>query len=355
MKRILFIVPYPTESAPSQRFRFEQYFDILEKQGFQIEIAPFWSSSAWLLLYEQNQTIIKIFALVAGIVKRFMLLFKIHGYSMVFIHREALPLGPPIIEYIIARVLKKKIIYDFDDAIWLPNTSEQNSIAARLKFHHKVNYICKWSWKVSCGNVFLADYARKYNQQVFINPTTIDTDYHLPGSNKTSDELITIGWTGTHSTTKYLKLLVPIFLELKKKHAIKVMVISDQPPDWDYPDYEFIEWNKEKEIEQLRRFDIGIMPLYDTIWEQGKCGFKALQYMAIGIPTIVSNVGVNIRIIKHGENGFLCDSQQDWSDYLSKLICSKTERKTMGAAGRKTVIESYSVLANTELFLSLFA
>ncbi len=355
MKRILFIVPYPTKSAPSQRFRFEQYFDILGKQGFQIEIAPFWSEAGWSLLYKPNHAIKKVIAIIGGIFRRLILLNKIHRFNMVFIHREALPIGPPIIEYIIARILKKKVIYDFDDAIWLPNTSEQNSIAVHMKFHNKVKYICKWSWKISCGNAFLADYARKHNAQVFINPTTIDTNYHYPAKERASDQSITIGWTGTHSTTKYLKSIVPILRELREKYAFKIMIISNQPPIWDYTDYDFIQWNKEKEIDQLRQFDMGIMPLDDTIWEQGKCGFKALQYMAIGIPAIVSNVGVNEQIIIHGQNGLLCDNPEDWMKNLEKLIISKSEREKIGTAGRKTVIESYSVNANSESFLSLFA
>ena len=274
---------------------------------------------------------------------------------MIFIHREAMPIGPPVIEYFISKLFKKKIIYDFDDAIWLANTSEQNSIAGKLKFHQKVKSICKWSWKVSCGNEFLADYARKYHDQVFINPTTIDSSYHQPSKDKVTDQFVTIGWTGTHSTTKYLAPLAPILRELRDAYAIKILVISDQAPDWVFDDYEFIKWNKEEEIDQLSRIDIGIMPLDDTIWENGKCGFKAIQYMALGIPAVVSNVGVNKDIVDHGTSGYLCDNAEDWNKYLTKLIESKSLRVSMSEAGRKKIVESYSVLSNTKLFLSLFA
>lgn len=296
----------------------------------------------------------KAMALLHGFLKRFALLFRIHGYHLVFIHREALPLGPPIIEYIISNILKKKIIYDFDDAIWIQNTSENNSIAGKLKYHQKVKLICKWSWKVSCGNDFLADFAKKFNARIYINPTTIDISYHKPKTINTSNQQITIGWTGSHSTIKYLKPLESILKELDNRYSIKIMIISNQKPDWDFVNYDFIKWNKEKEIEQLDNIDIGIMPLDDSVWEKGKCGFKALQYMAMKKPAIVSNVGVNENIINHGLNGFLCNNPEDWLSYLTDLISSESLRKSMGEEGRKKVIESYSVQSNTDLFLSLF-
>ncbi|MCK5367150.1 MAG: glycosyltransferase [Cyclobacteriaceae bacterium] len=354
MKKVLFIVPYPIGLAPSQRFRFEQYFEILKENHFQFDMEPFWSEKGWSLLYQQNQMAGKVMALLRGYFKRFVLLFRIRGYEMVFIHREALPLGPPIIEYVISYIFKKRIIYDFDDAIWLPNTSEQNSLAGLLKYHRKVKHICKWSWKVSCGNDFLADYARKFNDRVYINPTTIDTLYHKPKTKTSSNQQIVIGWTGTHSTTKYLMPLVSILKELGNKYSIKIMIISNQKPDWDVDDYNFIVWNKEKEIEQLDKIDIGIMPLDDSVWEKGKCGFKALQYMALGIPAVVSKVGINNNIIDHGINGFLCRNTEDWLRYLSDLISSESLRKSIGEQGRKKVIEFYSVQSNADLFLSLF-
>ena len=305
-------------------------------------------------MYQQNHVLIKVVAFVLGFFRRIVLLFKIHGFQMVFIHREALPVGPPIIEYIISRVLKKKIIYDFDDAIWLPNTSEQNSLAGKLKYYQKVKDICQWSWKVSCGNEFLAEFAREFNDQVYINPTTIDSSYHKPKIKNSTNKQITIGWTGSHSTTKYLKPLVPVLEELRNRYSIQIQIISNQKPDWDFNDYDFIKWNKENEIEQLDKIDIGIMPLDDSVWEKGKCGFKALQYMAISKPAIVSDVGVNKIIIDHGANGFLCNNPEDWLKYLTKLIISESLRKSVGEQGRKKVIESYSVQSNTRLFLTLF-
>lgn len=355
LKSILFITPYPKSVAPSQRFRFEQYLGLLVENDFTITEKSFWSEKGWALLYERGNLLAKIAAFMDGLFRRFTLLFSIHGFQYVFVHREALPVGPPLIEFIIAKILKKKIIYDFDDAIWLPNTSSQNSIVKGLKFHGKVKHICRWAWEVSCGNGFLADFASQYNPNICIMPTTIDTLYHLPTEKGVKNPQISIGWTGTHSTTKYLGTMVPLFQKLQEKFAINIIIISNQKPDWDFERYEFIKWEEEKEIEQLNKIDIGIMPLEDSSWEKGKCGFKALQYMALGIPAVASNVGANKTIISHGVDGFLCNSYEDWEFYLSELISDASLRKSIGDQGRQKVIDRYSVSANTDRFLSLFA
>lgn len=354
-KSILFIVPYPLGVAPSQRFRFEQYFTILREKGYTYHVASFWSRRAWDALYEKKNFILKTFAVLHGFLQRLLLIFQVSKFDYVFIHREALPLGPPMLEFVLTRIFNKKVVYDFDDAIWLPNTSSQNKIASIFKYHQKVKWICKWSWKISCGNGFLADYALKYNKNVMVNPTTIDLDYHVPGINQVSKTPLVVGWTGTHSTTKYLNEIAPVLSDLLKEYPIKILIISDQKPDWDVANYEFIKWNKDQEIEQLNRIDVGIMPLKDTIWEKGKCGFKALQYMALEIPAVVSDVGVNKEIIEHGVDGYLCVNHEDWKKDLVELITSEKKRKTMGVMGRTKVKATYSVQSNASIFLSLFA
>src|SRR5690606_37637078 len=137
-----------------------------------------------------------------GFFRRKILLFKACKYDYIFIHREVAPLGPPIFEWFLAKMLQKRIIYDFDDAIWLTNTSENNKLAAGLKWHQKVDAISKWAYKVSCGNTFLCDYARQFNNNVVLNPTTIDTEnMHNPALlQKQVNSVLVIGWTGTHST-----------------------------------------------------------------------------------------------------------------------------------------------------------
>ncbi|MGF1638448.1 MAG: glycosyltransferase family 4 protein [Cyclobacteriaceae bacterium] len=354
VQKILFILPYPVGKAASQRFRFEQYLGFLS-QSFQIDHQSFWSDRAWEILYHRGKTLKKFIYLFSGYFRRFALLTKIHQYHAVFIHREAAPLGPPVFEWIISRIFKKKLIFDFDDAIWLPNTTKENKMASWLKWHQKTARICKLSHRVAVGNDWLADYARRYNANVVVIPTTIDTqNQHNRTKHHKTESLPVIGWTGTHSTSKYLLDLLPVLEELYEQIPFKLLVICNKPLEVHLPFIENLMWNKDQEIEQLQSIDIGIMPLRDTVWEQGKCGFKALQYMALGLPAVVSHVGVNSSIIQHAYDGYLCQSNDDWIRFLAELMQDDLLRNKIGQQARKKVTDQYSVIAWRETFLDLF-
>jgi hypothetical protein len=225
--KILFVVPYPTGKAASQRFRFEQYYALLDQQGFAYEIRPFLSDEVWKILYLPGKFLQKAAGILGGILRRFLLLFKLSGYDYVFIHREASPIGPPFFEFIAAKLLKKKIIYDFDDAIWIPNYSEANSFFSFLKGYANVKHICSYAWKISCGNEYLCQWASAYNKNVVYNPTTIDTVNHHNRIKNLSDRPFVIGWTGSHSTVRYLNELIPVIAELEQEFDFEFHVISD--------------------------------------------------------------------------------------------------------------------------------
>ncbi len=354
--RILFLIPYPLGRAPSQRFRFEQYFGALTAHGHEYRLAPFLSVGTWDILYKPGQAATKALGIIGGFARRLGLLFVVPAYDFVFIHREAAPIGPPVFEWIIAKVLRKKIIYDFDDAIWLANTSEANKLAASLKWHHKVADICQWAHKISCGNNYLATYARQFNPHAVVNPTTIDT-VHL--HNQVRDQAVVgrlvIGWTGTHSTLKYLEQVVPVLARLEDEGLdFEFRVICNQPPAYQLRSLVFQPWRKDAEIVDLLHFHVGLMPLADDPWAEGKCAFKALQYMALGVPALVSPVGMNTEVVRHGHNGFVCATAADWEACLRQLLGDAALRQRLGAAARATVEQRYSVRANTPNFLALF-
>ena len=354
--RILFLVPYPTGKAPSQRFRFEQYFSALTAAGYQYEIAPFISEATWRILYLPGHQARKVFGILVGFLRRTVQLFTANKYDYVFIHREASPIGPPIFEWTLAKMLGKKIIYDFDDAIWIPNTSVANKIVAGIKWHHKVEDICRWAYKVSCGNAYLRDYARRFNLHAVVNPTTIDTE-HL--HNQTRDQhksgKLIIGWTGTHSTLKYIAQVVPVLAKLEQEFEFEFRVISNQPPQLPLRSLVYQPWCKETEIADLLAFHVGLMPLEDDLWAQGKCAFKALQYMALGEPALVSPVGMNTEVVTDGVNGNICATSADWEAALRQLLLNPALRARMGQAARQTVEQRYSVKANQANFLGLFS
>lgn len=353
---ILFLVPYPMKHAPSQRFRVELFLPELHKAGITYTIQSFLDEQTWDVLYKGGGFISKVWGVTKGFARRWkMVLSGLSGYDFVFIHREAAPLGPPVFEWIISKALRKKIIYDFDDAIWIPNTSKENKLVSWIKAFWKVKYICKWAHKVVGGNDYLCEYARSFNKQAVKIPTCVNT---VNGHNRLKDQhtdKIIIGWTGSHSTMKFLDEIVPVLGELQTKYGFEFIVISNKPPAFELRSLRFIPWKEETEIGDLLQLNIGVMPLEKDPWCEGKCGFKLIQYLSLGIPAVASPVGVNTVIIEDGKNGFLCETKEEWGRALSFLIEQEQSRFQMGKAGRDTIEKEYSIRSQAEKFLSLFS
>ncbi len=354
--KVLFLVPYPLGEAGSQRFRFEQYFGVMRDRGISIDVSSFLDHRAWNILYAEGKFVPKFFSILLGFFRRISDVFRSCSYDFIFIHREAAPLGPPVFEWLIAKVFSGKIIYDFDDAIWLPNVSASNKLFSKIKWYHKVISICRWSYRISCGNDFLKEYALQYNRNVVVNPTVVDTEgrYNKIKQHQHTGRII-IGWTGTHSTIRYLNDLLPVLKKLEEENNIEIQIISNAPPDLPLKSLKYIPWKKSTEIEDLLAFDIGIMPLPDDDWARGKCGFKLIQYLSLGIPAVSSPVGVNAKIIDGGTNGFLCKTHDEWLNALRELIVHSEKRKQFGEQGRQKMISHFSAAANSSLFLSTFA
>jgi glycosyltransferase involved in cell wall biosynthesis len=354
MKKIAFIVQMPREVSPGQRFRFELWEPVLEKHNIGISTYPFFDLNTYRKLYLPGYFFTKFFGVVKGFIKRFGILFKLKNYDYIFLQREFAPVGPPIFEWIAAKVLGCKIIYDFDDAIWIASTSKENKFASWLKACWKVKYICKWSYKVVGGNEFLCEYARPFNKQVIKIPTCVDTVHHHNRLKDQETEKVVIGWTGSHSTMKYLNELIPVFEALQQKYPIELVVISNRSPEFSLTELRNVSWQEKTEIEDLLQINIGLMPLDPDPWCEGKCGFKLIQYLSLGIPAVASPVGVNKIIIEEGVNGFLCTTHEEWVKALSVLIENKEMRTGMGKKGRAKIEKEYSVVSQAEKFIELF-
>jgi len=355
MKKILFITPYPFDSAPSQRFRFEQYFEILKQSGFEITQKPFWDSGTWDILYKKGKLFKKFIGLLSAIFRRYLILFSVSKYDFIFIHREYSPIGYPFMVWIISRVIGKKIIFDFDDAIWIPNVSESNRLFNRFKVYSNTQRIVKLSHKVSCGNEYLRLFAEEFNEKAFYNPTTIDTNNYHNKVRKINKDKFVIGWTGSHSTIKYLDEIIPVIEKLEKSLSFEFHVISNHIPAWNLKSLKFIFWKKETEVENMLQFSIGLMPLSHDQWCEGKCGFKALQYMALSIPALVSPIGVNTEIVDHGNNGFYCRNLDEWESTITQLINDHHLLNELSSKTAQKVIDQYSVASNKQNFLQLFS
>ncbi len=355
-KRILFLVPYPLNCAPSQRFRVELFLPAIEKAGFKYSVKNFMDISTWNVFYSKGNTVKKIIGLMKGFLRRtYHVFFIVPFYDFIFIHREASPAGPPVFEWLIAKIFRKKIIYDFDDAIWIADTNS-GKITRWIKAFWKIKYICKWAYKCSCGNNYLCDFASQFNDHVIYMPTCVDTEKgHYKIKEHSNSSKLVIGWTGSHSTLKYLDEMLPVFNKLKNQVDFDFLVIANKAPDVKFENFKFIKWNQDTENEDLLKMDIGIMPLHHDKWSEGKCGFKLIQYLACGIPALASPVGVNKVIIEENKNGFLCNSEEDWVQKLFTLLENSELRNKMGAAGRNKIVNEYSIQSREKEFIQLFS
>lgn len=339
-KKLFILSPYPHGTAPSQRFRYEQYVDKY----------PFIDEKGWEILYQKGKAVQKALIMLSGCWKRFRLLFKLNKADKLFVHREMAQFGPPIFEWITAKILRRKYIYDFDDAIWLPNYSASNAKVHWIKCYWKVPYCIRWAETITVGNEYLAEYARKHNKNVVVIPTTIDMESHHNQTIDYNQTKITIGWTGTLTTMHYLNDIVPVLKKLEQEFTFDFMVISNKNPEFELKSLVYKEWKKSTEIKDLMHFSIGIMPLQEDKWAKGKCGFKALQYMSLGIPSVVSPVGVNTEIIQHGDNGFLATTEEEFYNILKELLTNAELRQSIGLEGQNTIRERYSTTANLEKY-----
>jgi glycosyltransferase involved in cell wall biosynthesis len=355
-KSVLFLVPLPPHQAPSQRFRLEIYEPYLADAGITYKVEPFLDIATSQKLYKKGSALNKAWGILKGFLRRIKLVFfDVPRYDYVFVLRQASPVGPPFFEWIIAKLWRKKMIYDFDDALWVPRTSEVNMAAGWLKCSWKLKYIIKWSYKISAGNENLAAYARRFNSRVEIIPTCVDMERQHNDMKKHMPGKAVIGWTGSHSTIEFMKPVVPVIRKLQEDLDFTFLVICNKNPQLDLKDWSYIEWNEKTEVRDLLKMDIGLMPLADTPWTRGKCGFKIIQYLSLGIPAIASPVGVNGSILENGVNGFTCETDEDWIKAIKTLVADHELRQRMGEAGRKKIITGYSIQARYRQFLALFS
>jgi glycosyltransferase involved in cell wall biosynthesis len=278
---------------------------------------------------------------------------KVKDYDLVYILREAALLGPPIFEKLIHQQ-RVPIVFDFDDAVFVSYRSPSNGYLSYLKFASKTKTICRLASHVMVGNPYLAEYARQVNDQVTVIPTTVDTERYQapPPQNKSGPPVI--GWTGSHSTVQHLNTLRGALKKLAEKESFRLRVIGTPSYECSPIDVEAIRWRAETEVEDLRPVDIGVMPLPDDRWSKGKCGLKALQFMAMGIPTVCSPVGVNTDIIQDNQNGFIAGSEEEWVDKLGRLLRSPELRQRLGQAGRATVEQKYSAITQAPRVYEIF-
>ena len=244
-------------------------------------------------------------------------------------------------ELSLLRRASRRLIYDFDDAVMYGVDGRRNRrSSARFAATASAADL------VIAGNGYLAGLASQYTDRIDVIPTAIDTEAFHPRLRRPKPDRITIGWTGSSITNSYLNPVLPVIARLGG--PVEVKIISDSTQNLNLNalgrvPYTFVPWSPSVEATEAATFDIGLMPLPDDAWTRGKCGFKALQYMALGIPAVCSPVGANCEIIDDGENGFMPGTSDDWEPILYWLTSLEPERQRSGKAGRKRVEDAYSL------------
>jgi glycosyltransferase involved in cell wall biosynthesis/SAM-dependent methyltransferase/uncharacterized protein YbaR (Trm112 family) len=350
--RVLALVPNLFDTSPGQRYRLEQWSSILEERGVEISYEPFEDEALHSLLYKPGLLKQKLDLVTRGFFRRLATVKKARDFDIVYVFREAALLGPAFFERLIYQS-GVPMVFDFDDAIFVSYRSPSNGYLSYLKFASKTKSICRMASHVMVGNPYLAEYARQVNNQVTVIPTTIDTSKYQPLPRREPDVPV-IGWTGSYSTVQHLDTLRGALQKLAKLHRFRLRVIGTPSYKIDGVDVEAMSWRSETELQDLSHIDIGVMPLPNDAWSKGKCGLKALQFMALGIPTICSPVGVNTEIIQDDENGLLADTEDEWVEKMSQLLQSGERRERLGHAGRLTVEQKYSATTQAPRVYEIF-
>lgn len=330
--------------APGQRFRFEQWAPHLARDHrIDLDLLPFESPALTEILYRPGQIARKAALTSYDFIRRARAVLIADEYDAVLVVREASLLGPALYERMIVR-RGVPLIFDFDDSIWSSAQEQANGLFSRLHSYGKVKTICRLARAVTPGNEFLADYARAYNPAVHVIPTSIELNDYPVQPQLPADDPFTICWTGSTSTLAHFEHARDALEIVASQIPIRVRVICNSPPKRAIAGAEtvFVPWSAQNEAIEVGACHIGIMPLPDDEVTRGKCGLKALQYMATGRPAVASPVGMNSDLIQHRVNGLLASTVDEWVAALLEMSRANSNRIAMGERARASVEAGYS-------------
>ena len=330
---ILILSKYNRDGA-SSRYRLYNYIPYFDKNNIKYCFKPLLDDKYILKLYEKKMTLVRLLRIYSILKRIFYLEFKSSNYDLIIIEKELFPNIPFIIEKLLLK--NRMFVLDFDDYI---ATSYKTIFLKRIFLENKIDKLAKIAKFVTVGNHWYFNEI-KSNNLIYL-PTVINLENYPHVKRNFQTNVVTIVWIGSPTTGKYLQAIVPVLQKLAKKYSIMLKIIG---ADFkiDYVDCKIIDWDEQTEISELLLSDIGIMPLADTIWEKGKCGFKLVQYMACGLPVVASIAPANEEIVDDGVNGFLARSEDEWYFALEKLILNDEIRQKFGIAGRKKIEQNYS-------------
>ena len=336
--KVLLLSRYDRLGA-SSRLRSLQYLPYFQSLNWQVDQEPLFSQAYLCNLYATQSTWKDV---LLAYMRRFKALTRVGRYDLIWIEKEILPFFPAVAE----RLLKTRripYVVDYDDALF-HRYDLHRLWPVRAVLGRKIDNVMRHASLVVAGNQYLADRARGAGaRRVEIVPTVIDLNrYPAPVyRNETTDRPLVVGWIGTPKTSCYLHPLKSVFASLQSRFNVRFAAVGASTESLGDLPVEPWPWTEETEVESISRFDIGIMPLDDSPWERGKCGYKLIQYMACGLPVVASPVGVNEQIVDHGSSGFLAGTSAAWAEALETLCTAANLRQQLGRAGRDKVEQTY--------------
>jgi glycosyltransferase involved in cell wall biosynthesis len=356
--RVLALASYPVEAAAT-RYRLEQFVAPLRERGIELTVRPFLDSRLFSSLYQRSAMAQTALGLVRSALRRLGDVLEARRADVLLVQREAMMFGPPVVEWLATTVGRCPMVLDLDDATYVSYTSPTyGRLGSALKWFGKTNDLIRWAKVVTCGNRSIADYVTGLGGRAVIIPTVVDTERFRPRTRaverREEGDPLVLGWIGTHSTYPYLESIFPALQELAQKERFRLKIVGAGRDEIRLPGVEVVnlKWSLEREIEDFQSFDIGLYPintgLYADQWATGKSGFKAIQYMAVGIPYVVTPVAASAEIGEPDVTHFCAETQDEWHAALRTLLTDADRRASMGEAGRRHALRHYTVPAQAD-------
>jgi glycosyltransferase involved in cell wall biosynthesis len=344
---VLAIAPYPLEAA-GPRLRIAQLAPLLATRGITLTLRTTLDRDGFRNLYDRRKVGATAGAIVKGVGRGVAEALGSGRYDVVLLYREALLAGPPLLEWTISRIARRPLVLDVDDAIWVPYASPTyGRLGTVLKWPGKADHLIDLAAVVTCGNRFIAEYVASRGGTPAVVPTVVDLDRLTPADTSARAGVPVLGWIGTHSTRPYLESVVPVLQSLARTHRFRLRVVGAGSRPFEVPgvEVEARDWELEREAADLRSFDIGLYPIVADSWAPGKSGLKSVQYMAVGVPFVVTPIGAAAEIGEPGTTHLAAASHEEWRAALARLLDDRALRHAMGAAGRRHALAHYPLSA----------
>lgn len=344
MTKVLALTIRPVE-GPDTRYRILEYIPFLENAG--IEVVHRSLLDAEFYKHQQTRSLTAYDALrfAGAVLGRTANLLRRPRYDAVWLSRELLPYGPPLLERLLFRS-GVPVVLDVDDALFQPDPAG-GFFHRKIRDFNKFAFIAPRCRTVVVGNRYLADYYSRFTSQVELIPTSVDhRKFADIARSPNPSSRIRVGWIGTSTNLPQLELMRGAVERLAERHNIEFRAVGPgKPLGWNMEHQYAVPWKLEHELDYFADFDIGVMPLADTPFTRGKCAFKMIQYMAAGLPVVASPVGANRETLFDGQQGFFAETQEKWGSALEKLVLDAELRRKMGESGRERVREHYSLVS----------